>query len=175
VRIYCDQADKWQHQPLVTAVVRLLWTEHAAGVTVVNGVEGFVDAPAAAVLHEEGEKALRAAVEVMPESVYVPYQAEAAQRLELHGAFTAPLAATIPAAPSGTRGLRGADDRAFRRASCRRPGTRQSTSNLTDGFATHPSTRRRCGCIGAPDRLSGRGHPRRPRRASRYAAEPAYR
>jgi len=41
VRIYCDQGDRSGHTPLATAVVQLLWREHAAGVTVVNAVEGF--------------------------------------------------------------------------------------------------------------------------------------
>lgn len=41
IRIYCDQADRWQHQPLVAAVVRQLWRQRAAGVTVMHGVEGF--------------------------------------------------------------------------------------------------------------------------------------
>jgi len=41
VRIYFDQADHAGHTPLATAVVQLLWREHASGVTVVNAVEGF--------------------------------------------------------------------------------------------------------------------------------------
>jgi uncharacterized protein len=41
VLIYCDQDDHVGHTPLATAVVQLLWREHAAGVTVVNAVEGF--------------------------------------------------------------------------------------------------------------------------------------
>jgi len=41
VRIYCDQSDHAGHTPLATAVVQLLWREHASGVTVVNAVEGF--------------------------------------------------------------------------------------------------------------------------------------
>lgn len=41
VRIYCDHGDRWEHQPLVTAVVRQLWKSHAAGVTVMDGAEGF--------------------------------------------------------------------------------------------------------------------------------------
>jgi CBS domain-containing protein/PII-like signaling protein len=41
VRIYCDQSDRAGHTPLATAIVQLLWREHASGVTVVNAVEGF--------------------------------------------------------------------------------------------------------------------------------------
>jgi CBS domain-containing protein/PII-like signaling protein len=41
VRIYCDQGDHAGHTPLATAVVQLLWREHASGVTVLNAVEGF--------------------------------------------------------------------------------------------------------------------------------------
>lgn len=41
IRIYCAETDKVGHTPLVTAVVRLLWDRHAAGVTVFRGVEGF--------------------------------------------------------------------------------------------------------------------------------------
>ena len=41
VRIYCDASDRAGHTPLATAVVQLLWREHASGVTVVNAVEGF--------------------------------------------------------------------------------------------------------------------------------------
>jgi len=41
VRIYCDQGDHAGHTPLATAIVQLLWREHASGVTVVNAVEGF--------------------------------------------------------------------------------------------------------------------------------------
>jgi CBS domain-containing protein len=41
VRIYCDQSDHVGHTPLATAVVQLLWREHASGVTVLNAVEGF--------------------------------------------------------------------------------------------------------------------------------------
>ncbi|MHB8718434.1 MAG: DUF190 domain-containing protein [Candidatus Dormibacteria bacterium] len=41
VRIYCDQFDRSGHTPLATAVVQLLWDQHASGVTVVNGVAGF--------------------------------------------------------------------------------------------------------------------------------------
>ena len=41
VRIYCDRGDLAGHTPLATAVVQLLWREHAAGVTVLNAVEGF--------------------------------------------------------------------------------------------------------------------------------------
>jgi len=40
-RIYCDRGDLAGHTPLATAVVQLLWREHAAGVTVINAVEGF--------------------------------------------------------------------------------------------------------------------------------------
>lgn len=41
VRIYCSSADRHGHQPLSTAIVHLLWKQRAAGVTVVNGTEGF--------------------------------------------------------------------------------------------------------------------------------------
>ena len=41
VRIHCDEADRAGHQPLARAIVGLLWREHAAGVTVLRGVEGF--------------------------------------------------------------------------------------------------------------------------------------
>lgn len=41
VRIYCDEFDKSGHTPLTTAIVQLLWSERASGVTVVNGVAGF--------------------------------------------------------------------------------------------------------------------------------------
>jgi CBS domain-containing protein/PII-like signaling protein len=41
VRIYCDQSDRAGHTPLATAIVQLLWREHASGVTVLNAVEGF--------------------------------------------------------------------------------------------------------------------------------------
>lgn len=51
VRIYCSQGDHAGHTPLATAVVQLLWREHAAGVTVVNAVAGF---GASRVLHSAG-------------------------------------------------------------------------------------------------------------------------
>lgn len=41
VRIYCDEFDKAGHTPLATAVVQLLWHEHASGVTVGHGIQGF--------------------------------------------------------------------------------------------------------------------------------------
>lgn len=41
VRIYCDKSDRAGHQPLSVALVQLLQREHAAGVTVVEGIEGF--------------------------------------------------------------------------------------------------------------------------------------
>lgn len=80
---------------LVHSSLDLLITEHCLVEALRNlharidgqAAAGVVDARAAAVLHAEGEGALRAAVEVMPEAVYAPYQAEAAQRLEFHCAF----------------------------------------------------------------------------------------
>lgn len=41
IRIYCDESDRAGHVPLTTAIVQLLWREHATGVTVITGVEGF--------------------------------------------------------------------------------------------------------------------------------------
>jgi len=41
IRIYCDQRDRAGHRPLSEAIVQLLLREHAAGVTVVEGIDGF--------------------------------------------------------------------------------------------------------------------------------------
>lgn len=41
IRIYCDQRDRAGHRPLSEAVVQLLRQEHAAGVTVAAGIDGF--------------------------------------------------------------------------------------------------------------------------------------
>jgi CBS domain-containing protein len=41
IRVYCHQPDHAGREPLASAVVGLLWREHAAGVTVLAGSEGF--------------------------------------------------------------------------------------------------------------------------------------
>jgi predicted nucleic acid-binding protein len=46
-----------------------------------------IDASTADVLRNEGEAALTAAIEVIPPAVYIPREADAQRRLELHCAF----------------------------------------------------------------------------------------
>jgi hypothetical protein len=79
-----------QPRLLTHSSLELLLTEHCMEEAVRNlhvridgqAVVGVVDDQAAAVLHEEAERALRAAVELIPEAVYADDQAEASLRLE---------------------------------------------------------------------------------------------
>jgi PII-like signaling protein len=41
VRVFIGESDRWHHQPLATALVERLRTEHFAGATVFNAVAGF--------------------------------------------------------------------------------------------------------------------------------------
>ena len=41
LRIYIGESDRWQHQPLSDAIVRMLRGEGLAGATVLRGVAGF--------------------------------------------------------------------------------------------------------------------------------------
>lgn len=41
VTIFIGESDRWHHEPLHTAIVRLLRAEGLAGATVVKGTEGF--------------------------------------------------------------------------------------------------------------------------------------
>ena len=41
VTIFIGESDKWHHQPLHTAIVRMLREEGIAGATVIKGIEGF--------------------------------------------------------------------------------------------------------------------------------------
>ncbi len=41
VTIFIGESDRWQHQPLHTAIVEMLREEGVAGATVLRGIEGF--------------------------------------------------------------------------------------------------------------------------------------
>jgi len=41
VTIFIGESDRWNHQPLHTAIVEMLRREGLAGATVVKGIEGF--------------------------------------------------------------------------------------------------------------------------------------
>lgn len=77
---------------LTHPTLELLMTEHCVDDAVRNlharidgqAAVGVVDDQAAVVLHEEAERALRAAVELIPEAVYADHQQEAAKRIESH-------------------------------------------------------------------------------------------